>query len=138
MGEEDTKGWYHLFVSAVYFTPLFGAVLADVWWGKYKTILLLSLVYCGGHLALALDDTRLGLIALGAGGIKPCVSAHVGDQFGHGNRALISRTFGCFHMAINVGAFISTLLTHSIFQSINESEISGLFLLVQPVFSVCS
>ncbi len=117
MGEEDAKGWYHLFVSAVYFTPLLGATLADVWWGKYKTILLLSLVYCGGHLALALDDTRmglalgLGLIALGAGGIKPCVSAHVGDQFGHGNRKLISRTFGWFYMAINVGAFISTLLT---------------------------
>lgn len=117
MGEEDAKGWYHLFVSAVYFTPLLGAILADVWWGKYKTILLLSLVYCGGHLALALDDTRLGLalglglIALGAGGIKPCVSAHVGDQFGHGNRRLISRSFGWFYMAINVGAFISTLLT---------------------------
>ena len=117
MGEEDAKGWYHLFVSAVYFTPLLGAILADVWWGKYKTILLLSLVYCGGHLALALDDTRLGLaiglglIALGAGGIKPCVSAHVGDQFGHTNRGLISRTFGWFYMAINFGAFISTLLT---------------------------
>ncbi|WP_456374756.1 POT family MFS transporter [Thiolapillus sp.] len=117
MSDEDAKGWYHLFVSAVYFTPLLGAILADVWWGKYKTILLLSLVYCGGHLALALDDTRLGLaiglglIALGAGGIKPCVSAHVGDQFGHGNRGLISRTFGWFYMAINVGAFVSTLLT---------------------------
>ena len=117
MSDEDAKGWYHLFVSAVYFTPLLGAILADVWWGKYKTILLLSLVYCAGHLALALDDTRvglaigLGLIALGAGGIKPCVSAHVGDQFGHGNRGLISRTFGWFYMAINVGAFVSTLLT---------------------------
>jgi POT family proton-dependent oligopeptide transporter len=117
MSDEDAKGWYHLFVSAVYFTPLLGAILADVWWGKYKTILLLSLVYCGGHLALALDDSRmglaigLGLIALGAGGIKPCVSAHVGDQFGHGNRRLISRTFGWFYMAINVGAFASTLLT---------------------------
>ncbi len=117
MSDEDAKGWYHLFVSAVYFTPLLGAILADVWWGKYKTILLLSLVYCGGHLALALDDTRvglaigLGLIALGAGGIKPCVSAHVGDQFGNGNRGLISRTFGWFYMAINVGAFASTLLT---------------------------
>ncbi|BAO43481.1 POT family MFS transporter [Thiolapillus brandeum] len=117
MSDEDAKGWYHLFVSAVYFTPLLGAVLADVWWGKYKTILLLSLVYCGGHLALALDDTRvglaigLGLIALGAGGIKPCVSAHVGDQFGHSNRGLISRSFGWFYMAINVGAFVSTLLT---------------------------
>ncbi|WP_456416890.1 POT family MFS transporter [Thiolapillus sp.] len=117
MSEEDAKGWYHLFVSAVYLTPLLGAILADVWLGKYRTILFLSLVYCGGHLALALDDTRLGLaiglglIALGAGGIKPCVSAHVGDQFGHTNRALISRTFGWFYMAINVGAFVSTLLT---------------------------
>ncbi len=117
MSEEDAKGWYHLFVSAVYLTPLLGAILADVWLGKYRTILFLSLVYCGGHLALALDDSRLGLaiglglIALGAGGIKPCVSAHVGDQFGHANRALISRTFGWFYMAINVGAFISTLLT---------------------------
>ena len=117
MSDEDAKGWYHLFVSAVYFTPLLGAILADVWLGKYRTILFLSLVYCAGHLALALDDTRLGLaiglglIALGAGGIKPCVSAHVGDQFGHSNRALISRTFGWFYMAINVGAFISTLLT---------------------------
>jgi len=117
MNEEDAKGWYHLFVSAVYFTPLIGAVLSDVWLGKYRTILLLSLVYCAGHLALALDDTRvglalgLGLIALGAGGIKPCVSAHVGDQFGWRNRQLISRTFGWFYAAINVGAFVSTLLT---------------------------
>lgn len=117
MSEEDAKGWYHLFVSAVYFTPLLGAILSDVWLGKYRTILLLSLVYCGGHLALALDDTRLGLalglglIALGAGGIKPCVSAHVGDQFGWTNRKLISRTFGWFYAAINVGAFVSTLLT---------------------------
>ena len=117
MSEEDAKGWYHLFVSAVYLTPLLGAVLSDVWLGKYRTILLLSLVYCAGHLALALDDTRLGLalglglIALGAGGIKPCVSAHVGDQFGWRNRRLISRTFGWFYAAINVGAFVSTLLT---------------------------
>lgn len=117
MSDEDAKGWYHLFVSAVYLTPLLGAILADVWWGKYRTILVLSMVYCAGHLALALDDTSLGLalglglIALGAGGIKPCVSAHVGDQFGHTNRTLISRSFGWFYMAINVGAFISTLLT---------------------------
>ncbi|HIE56217.1 MAG TPA: MFS transporter, partial [Chromatiaceae bacterium] len=41
----------------------------------------------------------------------PCVSAHMGDQFGHANRGLISRTFGWFYMSINVGAFASTLLT---------------------------
>jgi POT family proton-dependent oligopeptide transporter len=109
--------WYHLFTSAVYFTPLLGALLSDILLGKYRTIMLLSLVYCLGHLALALDDTRLGLaiglslIAVGAGGIKPCVSAHVGDQFGRLNQHLLSRVFGWFYFAINLGSFVSTLLT---------------------------
>lgn len=117
MGEAEAKGWFHLFVSAVYFTPLLGALLADVVLGKYRTIILLSLVYCAGHFALALDDTRaglalgLGLIAIGAGGIKPCVSAHVGDQFGASSGHLLPRTFGWFYLAINLGAFASMLVT---------------------------
>src|SRR5205823_5729488 len=47
----------------------------------------------------AIDHTRLGLafglglIALGAGGIKPCVSANVGDQFGVANQHLLPRVF---------------------------------------------
>ena len=88
MTDDEAKGWYHLFVSAVYLTPLLGALLSDGLLGKYRTIILLSIVYTLGHFALALDDTRLGLaiglglIAIGAGGIKPCVSANVGDQFG--------------------------------------------------------
>jgi POT family proton-dependent oligopeptide transporter len=117
MGEEEAKGWFHLFVSAVYVTPLLGALISDGLLGKYRTIILLSLFYCAGHFALALDDTRyglalgLGLIALGAGGIKPCVSAHVGDQFGQSNRQLLARAFSWFYFAINLGAFISSLAT---------------------------
>ncbi|MGB5304872.1 MAG: POT family MFS transporter [Gammaproteobacteria bacterium] len=115
MGADAAKGWFHLFVSAVYVTPLLGALLADGVLGKYRTIILLSLVYCAGHFALALDDTRLGLvlglglIAIGAGGIKPCVSAHLGDQFGQTNRGLLGRAFAWFYFAINLGAFISSL-----------------------------
>jgi len=117
MTDAQAKSWYHLFSSAVYFTPLLGALLADIYLGKYRTILLLSVVYCLGHLALALDDTRTGLavglslIALGSGGIKPCVSAHVGDQFGASNGHLLAGVFGYFYFAINLGAFVSTLLT---------------------------
>ncbi|MFV1974048.1 MAG: POT family MFS transporter [Thiohalobacterales bacterium] len=117
MGEDEAKGWFHLFVSAVYLTPLLGALLSDGLLGKYRTIIFLSLVYGAGHFALAMDDTRwglaigLGLIALGAGGIKPCVSAHVGDQFGQTNQGLLSRAFSWFYFAINLGAFISTLAT---------------------------
>ena len=117
MGTAEATGYFHLFTSAVYFTPLLGALLADIFLGKYRTILLLSSVYCLGHLVLALDDTRtglaigLGLIALGSGGIKPCVSAHVGDQFGRTNAKLLESIFGWFYFAINLGAFTSTLLT---------------------------
>src|SRR5690606_7822082 len=103
MGEAEAKSHFHLFASAVYFFPFLGALLADVFWGKYKTIILLSLVYCVGHLVLAVDHTRVGLfiglalIALGSGGIKPCVSANLGDQFSPANRHLLTRAYGWFY-----------------------------------------
>lgn len=127
MGEAEAKGWFHLFVSAVYFTPLLGALLSDAILGKYRTIILLSLVYCLGHLALAIDHTRLGLaiglglIAVGAGGIKPCVSAHVGDQFGRSNGFLLSRVFSWFYFSINLGAFVSMLATPWLMESYGAS-----------------
>jgi POT family proton-dependent oligopeptide transporter len=117
MSEAKAKEWTHLFIAGVYFTPLLGALLADLWLGKYRTIIALSLVYCLGHLALALDNTRSGLIvgltliAIGAGGIKPCVSAHVGDQFARTNANLLSKAFNWFYLSINLGAVISQLLT---------------------------
>ncbi len=117
MSEPEARAWFHVFAAAVYFFPLLGAVLSDYLLGKYRTILILSVVYCLGHLALAVDETRLGLalglglISLGSGGIKPCVSAHVGDQFGSGNAALLPKVFGWFYLAINLGAFVSSLLT---------------------------
>ena len=117
MADSEARAVYHLFAGSVYFFPLLGALLADTLFGKYPTIIALSIVYCLGHLALAVDETRIGLlvglalIALGSGGIKPCVSAHVGDQFAHANRHLMTRVFGWFYVAINVGAFISSLLT---------------------------
>lgn len=117
MTDEDAKTTYHLFVASAYFFPILGAILSDWLWGKYRTIFWLSLVYCLGHLALAVVPAREGLflglilIAVGAGGIKPCVSAHVGDQFGVKNRHLLGRVFGWFYFSINFGAGFSTLLT---------------------------
>lgn len=111
----------HYFNSAVYFFPIFGALLSDIVLGKYRTILSLSIVYCAGHAALAVMGVQgvptewlvagLVLIAIGSGGIKPCVSAHVGDQFGKSNSQLLPRVFGWFYFSINTGAFLSTLLT---------------------------
>jgi len=116
MTDAQADAWYHTFVSAVYFLPILGALLADAVFGKYLIILLLSVVYCFGHFALALNDTRLGLvlglglIAFGAGGIKPCVSANVGDQFGAMNQHMLPRIFNWFYFSINIGSAFSTLL----------------------------
>ena len=116
MSENDAGKWYHVFVASNYFFPIFGAILADAVWGKFLTIFSLSIVYSIGSFALALDDTRLGLamglslIAVGAGGIKPCVSANVGDQFTASNKHLISRAFGWFYASINAGSFVSIML----------------------------
>ena len=87
------KDVFHTFVIGVYFFPLLGGWLADRFFGKYNTIFWLSLVYCAGHACLATFEsnrtgfyTGLGLIALGSGGIKPCVAAFVGDQFDQTNK----------------------------------------------------
>lgn len=117
MNENDANSWYHLFVASNYFFPMFGAILADAFWGKYRTVFWISLVYCAGCIALAADPTRTGLflglalIALGSGGIKPCVASNVGDQFGTTNRHLVSRAFGWFYFAVNAGSMISIPLT---------------------------
>lgn len=131
MTEEQAKTWFHGFVTAVYFFPIVGAIISDAFLGKYRTILSLSLVYCMGHLTLALDDTRaglalgLGLIAVGSGGIKPCVSAHVGDQFGHTNADLLPKVFGWFYFAINVGALASILFAEPLLHRFGPSVAFG-------------
>lgn len=121
MSNNQAVANYHQFASWVYFTPFLGALIADVFLGKYRTILCLSIVYCLGHAALACMGSYgnspqwlfagLLLICLGSGGIKPCVSAHVGDQFGKNNHHLISRIYNWFYFSINFGSFFSTLLT---------------------------
>lgn len=115
MSPADADLWFHNFTSFVYFTPILGALVADVFWGKYNTILWVSLLYCAGHGVLAMGETRaylfvgLTLIGLGAGGIKPCVSAHVGDQFGPANERLLSTVYNWFYFSINLGAFFAQL-----------------------------
>lgn len=113
----------HLFVFANYFMPLLGAWLSDRYWGRYRTILSISLFYCVGHGVMALSDLAgsvetktwllyagLALVAFGAGGIKPCVSAFVGDQFKPTQAHLMEKAYGAFYWSVNFGSFFSFLL----------------------------
>ncbi len=108
----------HLFFAGVYALPMIGALIADRLLGKYRTILYLSLVYCVGQAVLALGAHHLPgvyagliLIAIGSGGIKPCVSANVGDQFGKANASRLRAVYQIFYFSINFGSFFATILT---------------------------
>jgi POT family proton-dependent oligopeptide transporter len=113
----------HLFVFVNYFMPLFGSWLSDKIIGRYHTILWVSLFYCAGHGVLACSDfaggvngkvillcVGLGLIAFGSGGIKPCVSAFMGDQFKPEQSHLLQKAYGAFYWSINLGSFFSFML----------------------------
>ncbi|MEM8865303.1 MAG: POT family MFS transporter [Planctomycetota bacterium] len=124
MDENTANYWYHNFVAAAYLFPIAGAILSDWLWGKYRTIVVLSLVYCLGHAVMAAVDFpaftqvaprtallwALALIAIGTGGIKPCVSSHVGDQFGPSNKHLLPKVFSWFYFSINLGSAASFIV----------------------------
>uniref|UniRef100_A0A8C3A0X8 Solute carrier family 15 member 1b n=1 Tax=Cyclopterus lumpus TaxID=8103 RepID=A0A8C3A0X8_CYCLU len=126
---------YHTFVALCYLTPILGAIVADSWLGKFKTIVYLSIVYTLGQVVLAVsaihdisDANRDGtpdnmtlhvalsmlgllLIALGTGGIKPCVAAFGGDQFQDHQEKQRSTFFSIFYLSINAGSLLSTVIT---------------------------
>uniref|UniRef100_A0A673BY78 Solute carrier family 15 member 1 n=1 Tax=Sphaeramia orbicularis TaxID=375764 RepID=A0A673BY78_9TELE len=126
---------YHTFVALCYLTPILGAIVADSWLGKFKTIIYLSIVYAVGQVIMAISaisditDTNkdgtpdnmtfhialsmvgLLLIALGTGGIKPCVAAFGGDQFEDHQEKQRSTFFSIFYLSINAGSLLSTIIT---------------------------
>lgn len=113
----DAKHVFHTFVIGVYFFPLLGGWLADQFFGKYNTVLWLSLVYCAGHACLAFFEDNLQgfyvglfLIALGSGGIKPLVSTFMGDQFDETNKHKAKVVYEAFYWIINFGSFFASLL----------------------------
>ncbi|KAM6958228.1 solute carrier family 15 member 1-like [Tautogolabrus adspersus] len=126
---------YHTFVALCYLTPILGAIIADSWLGKFKTIVYLSIVYTLGQIVMAIsaihditDANKDGtpdnmtfhvalsmvgliLIALGTGGIKPCVAAFGGDQFQDHQEKQRSTFFSIFYLSINAGSLLSTIIT---------------------------
>ncbi|EEF52653.1 peptide transporter, putative [Ricinus communis] len=128
-------------IGAAYVLTILGAFLADAYLGRFKTIILFSCVYAVGMVLLTLsasiDSLRpppckanelckkatdgqnaylicaLGLIALGTGGIKPCVSSFGADQFDEADEKEVPKKFAFFNwffFAINMGALLGITL----------------------------
>jgi len=143
LSEEQAMEWKHNFKAAVYFAPLIGSLISDLFLGKFRTIIAFSIVYCLGFLTITLNQTYLGtmiglgLIALGSGIIKPCLSANVGDQFGKSNQNLITKAYNMFYWAVNVGAFFSMAISPWIYDRYSDVRIAlgipGIFMILATI-----
>ncbi|GFT35608.1 solute carrier family 15 member 2, partial [Nephila pilipes] len=122
--ENISAKMFRSFQIIAYFTPIFGAMVADSWLGKFRTIFYISILYACGNSILAIGAipnrltvmrvvslTGLFIITIGTGGIKPCVSALGGDQFKKGQEKMRHHFFALFYFAINSGGLLSTALT---------------------------
>ena len=119
-GHNTAESIYHYFVAAAYAMTVVGGWISDRFLGRYRTILWLSYGYVLGHAVLAAGDLGfrvpalfigLTLIVIGQSGIKPNLSAFVGDQFRQEQRHLLDRVYSWFYFAINVGSATSQLVT---------------------------
>ncbi|XP_071700967.1 protein NRT1/ PTR FAMILY 8.2-like [Rutidosis leptorrhynchoides] len=119
-----------------YLTPLIGAFVADTYLGRYWTITTFSIIYAIGMGMLTLSASVPGLkptcyekdvcsatttqialcfmslyfVALGTGGIKPCVSSYGADQFDDHDKVeekQKSSFFNWFYFVINIGALVA-------------------------------
>ncbi|XP_058782887.1 protein NRT1/ PTR FAMILY 8.1-like [Vicia villosa] len=120
-------------IGSAYILTLQGAFLADAYLGRFKTIIIFSFIYAVGMFMLTISATydvfrpqknkeasqfqmtfllgALGLVALGTGGIKPCVSSFGADQFDEGDEKEVQKKysfFNWFYFAINIGALVGT------------------------------
>lgn len=126
LSEGQATGGVHLFTAAAYTTTLFGAYISDSYLGRYRTILYISLVYLLGSVLMSITAVEglmgnppsvwgsvlaLSLIAVGTGGIKPCVSSFVGDQIPPHETELLASAFSLFYFFINTGSVLSTFVT---------------------------
>lgn len=110
--QEQSSRIYGLYTGFVYFTPLFGGMLADRVLGQRRTVVIGGVLMAIGHFLMAFETLffpALLFLILGNGAFKPNISTQVGSLYapGDGRR---DRAFSLFYMGINLGAFFSPLV----------------------------
>ncbi len=104
---------FGLYSGLVYFTPVFGGMIADRWLGQRRTVVAGALMMAAGHVMMAFNATflvALLLLILGTGMLKGNISVQVGQLYAPEDESGRTRAFAIFSAAINVGALLGPLV----------------------------
>lgn len=100
------------YTALVYFTPIFGGLLADAWLGKTRTITLGAVLMATGHFLMAFDTSfllALLLLVLGVGCLKGNLASQVGALYRPGD-GRATDAYQLYYIGISGGAFFAPLV----------------------------
>jgi proton-dependent oligopeptide transporter, POT family len=100
------------YTALVYFTPIFGGLLADRVLGRRRTVVLGAALMAVGHFMMAVEQLflfALLFLIIGSGAFKPNISTQVGGLYAPGDERR-DRAYSIFYVGINIGAFLAPLV----------------------------
>ena len=100
------------YTALVYFTPIFGGLLADRVLGRRHTVVIGAVLMAIGHFMMAAEQLflfALLLLIIGSGCFKPNISTQVGGLYAPGDHRR-DRAYSIFYVGINIGAFLAPLI----------------------------
>jgi POT family proton-dependent oligopeptide transporter len=98
---------FGLYAGMVYFTPVFGGLLADRLFGPRRVVLAGIALMTAGHFAMAFEQSvliALLLLVLGSGCLKGNIAAQVGQLYVKEDEAGRAQGFTIFSTGINIGS----------------------------------
>ncbi|MCZ6654912.1 MAG: peptide MFS transporter, partial [Planctomycetota bacterium] len=116
--QQEASEVFKWYTSLVYFTPVFGGLIADYLLGARKSVAIGCVLITIGHLCLAFEPlpyfyAGLGFLILGVGFLKANISTQVGAMY-HPGDPRRDAGFTIFYMGINLGAFLGPLVCGSL------------------------
>lgn len=102
--------FFGTYLFAAYLGTIIGGWVADRFWGQRRAIYFGGLLMAAGYFTLAIGGEAslyagLGLVCLGNGFFKPCVTTIFGGLYSKGDPAR-DGGYSLFYMGINLGAMI--------------------------------
>ena len=119
MGQEYASLVYGAYAAFVYFTPVFGGMVADRWLGKRNAVMIGGAAMALGHFMMsseALFYPALATIALGNGLFLPSLASQIEGLYRDGDVRSKS-AYNIYYVGINLGGFLAPLVCGTLGES---------------------
>src|SRR5438309_4162576 len=119
-GQPLASAIFGTYTALVYFTPIFGGIIADKWLGRNTTLIVGGILMAIGHFLMAIEPAfLLALLSLllGVGAFKGNIATQVGALYGP-NDLRRAMAFQIFYIFINVSVIVAPLVSGTLGQKV--------------------